>query len=231
MKWRFLLVSCEHGGKHIPARFGPLLRVPARVLDSHRGWDPGALAVARGLARRLRVPLRFSTLTRLLVDLNRSEGHPALFSEYVPDDPRLRLLLVGGYHRPYRQGLTTAIGALLEAEGTALHLAVHSFTPRLAGKLRHADIGLLYDPRRPRGRRLCVEWQTAIRAARPDLRVRRNYPYLGVADGLTTALRRAFDADYLGIEIELNQARLSREPADRWSALLADTLPDPPNRR
>ena len=38
------------------------------------------------------------------------------------------------------------------------------------------------------------------------LRVRRNYPYRGYADGLTTHLRRRHRGRcYLGIEIEVNQ--------------------------
>jgi hypothetical protein len=38
------------------------------------------------------------------------------------------------------------------------------------------------------------------------LRVRRNYPYLGTADGLVSFLRKEFSSElYIGIEIELNQ--------------------------
>ena len=58
--------------------------------------------------------------------------------------------------------------------------------------------------------------QAKIRAKAPDLRVRRNYPYVGYADGLTTYLRTRFAAKlYAGLEIEINQsektaARLKR---------------------
>ena len=58
------------------------------------------------------------------------------------------------------------------------------------------------------------------------LRVRMNYPYRGVSDGLTRALRRRHgDRDYAGIELELNQ-ELIGDPR-RFAALqrvLADSL-------
>jgi hypothetical protein len=39
-----------------------------------------------------------------------------------------------------------------------------------------------------------------------EMRVRRNYPYLGRADGMATFLRKHFPEDsYLGIELEFNQ--------------------------
>ena len=45
-------------------------------------------------------------------------------------------------------------------------------------------------------------------------RVRRNYPYLGKGDGLTTWLRRRFfSSEYAGVEIELNQAALAKHDA------------------
>ena len=56
--------------------------------------------------------------------------------------------------------------------------------------------------------------------------MRRNAPYRGDADGLTTALRRERPASrYCGVELELNQAAVRTEPERRaLSALLAETL-------
>ena len=53
----------------------------------------------------------------------------------------------------------------------------------------------------------------------PNLRVRRNYPYAGWTDGLTTYLRTRFPPQrYVGIEIEINQRFvLGRTP--RWDAV------------
>jgi predicted N-formylglutamate amidohydrolase len=70
------LVTCEHGGNRIPAPYRKLFVRQRALLDSHRGWDPGALQMARALSTALRAPLVASTTSRLLVDLNRSAGHP-----------------------------------------------------------------------------------------------------------------------------------------------------------
>jgi predicted N-formylglutamate amidohydrolase len=108
-----------------------------------------------------------------------------------------------------------------------LHISVHSFAPELDGKQRTADIGLLYDPDRGAERRFSRHWRQALKAVAPNLRVRLNYPYRGSADGHTTALRRRFtEAQYLGIELEVNQNLVVRD-RNEWACLqksVAETL-------
>lgn len=202
-----LIITCEHGGNQVPATHRSLFCDRCDVLKTHRGYDPGALELARRFARHFRAPLLFSTTTRLLVDLNRSIGHPKLFSEFsrvLDREERQRVL--ERHYRPHRQRVEAAVREVIDHGGVALHLAVHSFTPVLDGEIRRADIGLLYDPSRPLERDLCRRWQQAIHQANADLRVRRNYPYFGTADGLTTSLRTRFGANrYAGIELEVNQ--------------------------
>lgn len=90
--------------------------------------------------------------------------------------------------------------------GQVIHLSSHSFTPELHGKVRDADIGLLYDPSRPGEVDLCERWKEAFRVCAPDLKVRHNYPYAGKGDGLTAWFRwRLAPAAYVGIELEINQ--------------------------
>ena len=102
-----------------------------------------------------------------------------------------------------------------------LHISSHSFTPRLDGIERRADVGLLYDPRRAGEQRFCLAWKRALESASPGLVVRRNYPYRGSADGLTTHLRRRFaERSYSGIELEVNQKHALGEPR-AWRALRA----------
>lgn len=85
-------------------------------------------------------------------------------------------------------------------------MSLHSFTPILNGQKRNADIGVLYDPGRRREKVLAIAFQEALNN-RTGLRIRRNYPYRGNADGFTAALRKEFDErHYIGIEIEINQA-------------------------
>jgi predicted N-formylglutamate amidohydrolase len=221
-----VIVSCEHGGNRIPARFAPLFAGHARALASHHGFDPGAAPLARRLARAVDAPLHLHRLSRLLVDPNRSLGHPRLFSERtraLPERERKRIL-ARCWH-PHRRAVEASVASALRRGERVLHLSVHSFTPRLAGRSRDCDVGLLYDPARPRERELCARWQALLRELAPGLRVRRNHPYRGDADGLTTHLRRCFaDPRYAGIELEVSQGRLRAPAAPGLERTLAASL-------
>ena len=77
------------------------------------------------------------------------------------------------------------------------------------GKPRDIDLALLYDPSLPAELALCEAWARALADALPRRVIRRNAPYRGRDDGLTTTLRRAHGPDaYLGIEIEVSQGLL-----------------------
>lgn len=176
--------------------------------------------MARSLARDLRAPLFSSTVTRLLVDLNRSVGHSQLYSELSKAlGPAEREALLERYYFPHRERIESWIERRSRSGQQVLHIGVHSFAPRIDGHTRRADIGLLYDPARLPERRLCARWKTALHEIDPELRVRRNYPYSGNADGLVTHLRRVFSSRrYLGIEIEANQALLATARGRRRAA-------------
>jgi predicted N-formylglutamate amidohydrolase len=203
----FAIVSCEHGGNRVPAAYAALFRDHRRLLDTHRGYDPGSLDLARACARRLEAPLHFSTVTRLLVELNRSPGHRSLFSSVTKTLPRAeREALLAEYYLPYRQAVEDEIKAAIAGGRRAVHFSLHTFTPRLDGEVRRADVGLLYDPRRSGETALCAVLKDALSTRRPDLVCRMNYPYQGKSDGFTTALRRKWPATaYVGIEVEVNQ--------------------------
>jgi len=212
-----LLLTCEHGGNRVPAPYRALFSGKARLLASHRGYDIGALECARHLARFLGAPLHFATVTRLLVDLNRSPGHRARFSALTRSlDAAERARIETRYYTPYRDKIRRRIAGYLRGGGRVVHVSVHSFAPVLDGHERNADIGLLYDPRRAFERRTAGAIQDALHRLDPALRVRRNYPYAGRADGLTTSLRRQFAAPrYAGLELEINQRLCARHPPAR----------------
>lgn len=213
------VVSCEHGGNRIPAAYHALFAGHGQVLRSHRGYDPGALRMARDLAAALKAPLHACTVSRLLIELNRSPRHARLYSEFTRDaGAELRRELLERYYLPYRDAVETRIAAMTAGGLRVVHLSSHSFTPEFEGVVRDADIGLLYDPRRGGERALCREWRLALARHAPGLKVRMNYPYAGTADGFTTYLRRRFPGtDYLGIELEINQRHAALGPA--WHAL------------
>ncbi|QDU94664.1 N-formylglutamate amidohydrolase [Lignipirellula cremea] len=221
-----ILLTCEHGGNLVPPEYAQLFNGGETALNSHRGYDPGALELARRMAEELPAPLLFATVTRLLVELNRSTHHRRLFSEFSqPLPPDERQALVSKHYTPYRTQVEERLAALIAAQGSVLHLSVHSFTPQLDGVVRTTEIGLLYDPARSGESQFAAAWQTALRTLRPDLRVRKNYPYLGKADGFTTSLRRKFSPEtYRGIEIEVNQAFPLGPDQAAWRTLQQDLI-------
>ena len=210
-----ILVTCEHGGHKVPSGYRHLFAGAERLLASHRGWDHGALDIAEALALELGAPLIAATTTRLLVDLNRSPGHPARFGARVRGLPSEELQrLETAYYDPYRRLVANAVGRRTRHGRWVLHLSVHSFAPVLRGERRNADIGLLYDPRRGRERAAADAIIAELIRRAPALRLRRNYPYLGRADSLTAALRRTQGKlVYAGLEIEVNQRLVRRAAA------------------
>jgi predicted N-formylglutamate amidohydrolase len=107
-----------------------------------------------------------------------------------------------------------------------VHVAVHSFAPVLAGEVRRADIGLLYDPRRPLEAGVARTWKAALLASDPRRVVRSNYPYRGTSDGLTKAMRRNLGARYAGLELEINQRHAfgASGPWRRLRRVVGETL-------
>jgi predicted N-formylglutamate amidohydrolase len=214
------LVTCEHGGNRVPPRYAHLFDGWKRILKTHRGLDIGALAMAEDLAKSLGAPLVASRVTRLLVDLNRSLGHRDLHSDA---SRRASLAETEGilrdHYAPYRRRVEEWVDRATRDGRRVVHISSHSFTPRLHGEVRGADVGLLYDPARPGERRLCGAWKDAFRRVAPQLRVRRNYPYEGKNDGLTSYLRKRHPPRaYVGVELEINQALVALGGA-RWRRL------------
>lgn len=223
---RQLFVSCEHGGNDIPPNYQPLFSGQQERLNSHSGYDLGALPLARMLAKGLGAPLEKSEITRLLVDLNRSLQNHKLFSDLVrPLDRLEKARIVEQYYLPYRRAVTEKIGAFIANGAQVVHLSVHSFTPNLRGQVRNAELGVLYDPGRRVEKQFGRQWQRLLKQRLPGARIRCNYPYRGTADGLVRTLRGALNPeDYLGIELEINQALLGGKknfPQSFQTALLA----------
>lgn len=220
-----VIITCEHGGNRIPRGYAHLFRNARSVLESHRAYDPGTLELAKLFAARLGAPLFASTISRLVVELNRSLHHRALFSEFTSClDTAAKQKLVESYYAPHRRAVEEQIAESVGGGRPVVHLSVHSFTPVLNGVTRTADVGLLYDPLRAREREFCRAWQATLRDRRPDLGVRRNYPYLGKSDGFTTYLRKRFaDAPYAGIELEMNQ-RWPQKAKSAWRRLQTDLI-------
>ncbi|MBX2964361.1 MAG: N-formylglutamate amidohydrolase [Cyclobacteriaceae bacterium] len=202
--FKSILISCEHAGNAIPENHKHLFQGLDQVLGSHRGWDPGALDVATFLATRLSAPLFSMTVTRLLIEMNRSLDSASLFSEISGNlSEEVKNVLIAEYYLPYRKALEEALDI---ANKPVLHLSVHSFTPILNGIERTVDVGILFDPDREQEKQFAEYLKSELEQRLTGLSIKFNEPYSGTDDGIATSIRKKIPGNvYLGIELELNQ--------------------------
>lgn len=224
----FVLV-CDHASNRIPDGFDGLgLRPHERLM--HIAWDPGALAVALQLSERLDAPLVHSTVSRLVVDCNRTDTAPDLIpvvSELtsIPGNAALepgdRLTRVARYHTPFHAAITDLLDRRKAAGQETILVTVHSYTPVYKGVQRPWPIGLIHGRdmgfTRAVGDALLAEW--------PDLNLGWNEPYAAL-NGVTHTLEH--HGDGRGLEATMIEIRHDEilEPAGVtfWSDRLARAL-------
>lgn len=218
-----LIITCEHAGNQVPDCYKHIFSDFNDVLVSHRGYDPGAVEIARFLATECSAPLFICETTRLLIEPNRSIDSHELYSTYsqklFETDHEA---ILKQYYYPHRNGVEEVISKVSKP---ALHISIHTFTPVLDGNVRSVDLGLLFDPGRESETEFCKELLDGLEQSLPYLNIRFNEPYKGTDDGFTTYLRTKFnDREYLGIEIEVNQKFIGTEKWELISVGLKEVL-------
>ncbi len=222
-----LVISCEHAVDTVPEEYRALFQPYKELLNSHRGIDFGALTIANHLRETLPCDFVQAHATRLLIDCNRSLNHPSCFSEItrtLPQEEKIKI--INEYYLPFREQVSNLIQKRIQQKQQVWHVSVHSFTPIMNNIIRTADVGFLYNPQRLAEKMLCRQWQKELRQLSHTLKVRLNYPYKGITDGLTTTLRKQYnDSAYIGIEIESNQQLTSNaQSINILKNLLSDSL-------
>ena len=186
------VIVCDHASNKVPPGFGEL-GLNEADMARHIAWDPGALAVARGLSELLGCPLLYPDASRLLIDCNRpttSADSSSVFSEDtdipgnrdLADDVRARR--ISGIYDAYHAAIDAVLDERAAAGIATTLIAVHSFTPVYRGTARPWHIGILYDA----DRRLAAKLLDEL-GADPDLVVGENEPY-GPWDGVYHTLSR-----------------------------------------
>lgn len=223
------VIVCDHASNFVPAEFADL-GLSASDLTRHIAWDPGALGVARDLAERLDAPLAFSTVSRLIVDLNRTDTDDdaiAVVSETtrIPGNQDLsaaaRRDRFARFHAPYHARLADLMATRAARPASPVVIAVHTFNPVYRGVARPWAIGVLYGERPALGRALIA----ALRADDPALVVGDNEPY-SPADRVYRTLERHADGhgfDSVMIEIR-NDLVADAAGEAAWAARLARLL-------
>lgn len=204
----------------MPSQWRATFAAEAHWLATHRGWDPGALEMARFISRRLKAPLHATQWSRLLCDCNRDADNADVFSplgKQLDVDSQRRIL--AQYHQPYRQAVEAQLAQWIKSGEQILHLSLHSFTPKLRGVVRPCELGIMFDSRIDEEKQLAKQLQFHLRQVDSRFRVRLNYPYVGRSTYFQPALRRTFQAPrYLALQLEVNQ-KIPRQQKARWQRL------------
>lgn len=224
----FVLV-CDHASNRFPEGYGDLgLSLRQRLM--HIAWDPGALAVALRLSELLDAPLVHSTVSRLIVDCNRTENAPDLvpiISERtdIPGNVGIsaaeRTRRVAEIHAPFHDAIDALLGERAQAGQECVLVAVHSFTPVYRDVRRPWPIGLI--PAREES--FATLLQDALIADEPELNVGWNQPY-SAQSGVTYTLEHHSDERGIpAVMIEIRHDEIL-EPmgVESWAARLARCL-------
>ncbi len=223
------LLTCDHATNAVPASVnGGDLGLPEADMGRHIAYDVGAAGVTRRLADLLDAPAILSTFSRLVIDPNRGEDDPTLLMKLydgtvipgnrLADEAELERRMDLCY-RPYHAQVERLAATRPE---NSVYLAIHSFTPRLNGRVpRPWQIGVLhaYDGRFavPLIERLQEE---------PDLVVGDNEPYSGSLFG-DSVDRHALKHGRPNALIELRHDLIDTPEGDlEWADRLAPILQD-----
>ena len=177
-----IVLACDHASNLVPRALKGLGLVE-RELHRHIAWDQGAAEVARGLSQRLDAAAVLAGYSRLVIDCNRSPEHETSIAEIsdrteVPGNVGISEAARAARKRvlfdPYHDALAGVLEAVRVRGQTPVLIAIHSFTPVLAGEPRPWQVSVLwgYDPRVP------VPLLATLRG-RGDLVVGDNQPYSG----------------------------------------------------
>lgn len=208
LKFQYLF-STEHATHWIPSGLiekNPQLKA---LQKTHQGYDLGVLEIANWLSRDLQATHIEGTISRLVIDLNRSVNHSQLFG---PATQSLSLLdkkqIIRHYWEPYFQRLVKEL-----KKGAKINemrwLSVHSFTPTWNHRSRRVDIGILDDLTHPKQREFSLTLQAALRRQLPSFKIYLNEPYRGFTDAIVHPVNRQIRTTHaFGICLEINQRHL-----------------------
>ncbi len=225
---RPIILLCDHAGFVVPDAIGDL-GISRVNLMRHIGWDIGAAAVTRELATRLQATALFNHASRLVIDVNRrprtvtsipavSDGCVIPKNQHLSEaavDRRIR-----DYFLPYHRAVARRIAAFRSIGQIPVLVAVHSFTPHLAGEDRPWHVGILW-----RGDRRLAGPVLERLHAQEELVIGDNQPYSGQREFGYTITFHAQRTRLPHIMFELRQDEITEQPGiDRYAALLGDCL-------
>ncbi|MEX3010496.1 N-formylglutamate amidohydrolase [Hoeflea sp. TYP-13] len=147
-----VVLVCEHASNRVPENLNNL-GLTEEQLNSHVGWDPGALDLAKALSVSLDSPLIAARLSRLVYDCNRPPEATSAMPDFtevcrVPGNVSLsevdRQARAREIYEPFHVELAHVI-ARKRLQGLApVLVTIHSFTPVFRGEHRFVEVGYLH---------------------------------------------------------------------------------------
>ena len=227
---KVLLVG-DHASNTLPKMLGNL-GLDDAALEQHIAYDIGTRKLLHHLSQHLDAPAVLAGYSRLVVDLNRSLEDESLMPE-VSDNtiiegnqnmsPEHRNQRIHNFYTPYRKAIDAMLHGFREKEIVPAFIAIHSFTPQMAGFARPWHVGVLWD----KDPRIPVPLMDNLRAHPDRFNIGDNEPYSGKHPADYTIDHHAEAAGIPHVSIEIRQDLVNTEAgAERWATILADALRD-----
>jgi predicted N-formylglutamate amidohydrolase len=227
---KVLLVG-DHVSNLIPKALGNL-GLEQRVLEQHVAYDIGTRKLLTHLSQHLDAPAVLAGYSRLIVDLNRSLEDLSAFPEQsdgipIPANQGLsrddKALRIHALYTPYRVTIDRMLHRFRERGIVPAFIAIHSFTPQMAGVERPWHIGVLWD----KDPRIPLPLMKRLRARPENINVGDNEPYSGRHPADYTIDHHAESAGLPHVSIETRQDLINTEAgAERWATILDESLRD-----
>jgi predicted N-formylglutamate amidohydrolase len=200
------------------------------VLQQHVAYDIGTRKLLTHLVDHLDAPAVMAGYSRLVVDLNRSLEDASVMPEVsdnipIPGNQGLsteqRNRRIHSFYTPYRAAIDHALHDFRQRDIVPALIAIHSFTPQMAGIERPWHIGLLWD----KDPRIPLQLLERLRAHPENINVGDNEPYSGKHPADYTIDHHAEAAGLPHVSIEVRQDLVNTEQgAEKWATILADAL-------
>ncbi|MCQ8241231.1 N-formylglutamate amidohydrolase [Rhizosaccharibacter radicis] len=224
-----ILLVVDHAGRAVPQALGDLGVAPPDF-ERHIAWDIGAMGVTRRLGQALDATIVAQRYSRLVIDCNRTPGHPtsiAPISDGTAVPANTAPGAAGAARRvreifdPYHREIGRQLDRIAGRGERPVLVAMHSFTPVMRGVARPWHAGVLFNHQPHLGHILL-----RLLEAEGDLVVGENEPYaLSDLDDYTVPLhgeRRGIPH----VELEIRQDLIADEDGQAaWADRLARLLP------
>jgi len=227
-KAKLLLVG-DHVSNLIPRSLNQLGLEDA-VLQQHVAYDIGTRKLLTHLVDHLDAPAVMAGYSRLVVDLNRSLEDPSVMPELsdnipIPGNQDLsdeeRKQRIHSFYTPYRAAIDHKLHDFRQRNIVPALIAIHSFTPEMAGFERPWHIGMLWD----KDPRIPLALMQRLRARPEGINVGDNQPYSGKHPADYTIDHHAEAAGLPHVSIEVRQDLVNTEEgAEKWATILAEAL-------